>query len=165
MNPFQQLCDTEVWRLLQLVSLEDKVRILHAGLDYVVSESGCNFSVGERQLLCLARALGRGCRIMLMDEATASVDLDTDRKLQRRMQYLLQDCTVITIAHRLQTVLDSDRVLVMSDGQVVEFGQPNALLLDQGSAFHALVQQAGIISKHAVMEEDRSGEQIQSLYE
>ena len=98
-------------------------------------------SVGQRQLMCMARAILRRARILVMDEATASVDIQTDQHIQHMIQQQFADCTVLTIAHRLHTVMSSDTILVLDDGRVVEHGPPAALLA-AGGAFAALVASA-----------------------
>ena len=95
-------------------------------------------SVGQRQLMCMARAILRRARVLVMDEATASVDMQTDQHIQRMIQQQFADCTVLTIAHRLHTVMASVEILVLDDGRVVEHGAP-ADLLAAGGAFAALV--------------------------
>ena len=110
-------------------------------LHYEVSESGSNLSVGERQLVCLARALIQQNRIIIIDEATANVDFETDRKIQETIRQNFSECTVLTIAHRLDTIMDSDRVMVLSKGTVIEYDSPAVLLEREGSAFAQLVEQ------------------------
>lgn len=100
-----------------------------------IKESGANFSAGERQLLCLARALLKRSKIIVMDEATANVDHKTDQLIQETIRTKFQQCTVITIAHRLNTVIDYDRVLVLENGQVVEFDNPKLLLRNKEGLF------------------------------
>lgn len=111
-------------------------------LDDAVSENGSNFSVGQRQLLCIARALVSQSRVILLDEATAAVDVATDALIQQTIRQQCQSATVLTIAHRLNTILDSDRVLVLQKGQVAEFDSPQVLLQRgaQHSLFAELVQ-------------------------
>eukprot|EP00741_Cyanophora_paradoxa_P012037 tig00020592_g11632.t1 len=100
-----------------------------------VAEGGSNLSTGQRQLLCLARALLRRCRVLVLDEATASVDVHTDAVIQKTVREEFRDATVLTIAHRLETIADADRVLVLERGRVVEAGPPRALLADPASRF------------------------------
>jgi ABC-type multidrug transport system fused ATPase/permease subunit len=106
-----------------------------------VSEGGNNFSVGQRQLLVIARALLRRCTIVIMDEATASVDADTDARIQAVMRTDFANATCITVAHRLNTIMDSDYILVMDDGRAAEFDSPQTLL-KRGGMFNDLVEEA-----------------------
>ncbi|GLG99920.1 Putative multidrug resistance-associated protein [Gryllus bimaculatus] len=108
-----------------------------------VSEGGSNFSVGQRQLVCLARAILRDNRVLVLDEATANVDPQTDALIQRTIRQKFASCTVLTIAHRLHTVMDSDRVLVMDGGCMVEFGHPHDLLQNTEGHFYKMVQMTG----------------------
>lgn len=110
--------------------MKSKIIDLPGELYFELSESGNNFGVGERQLLCLARSLLNKNKIIVMDEATANVDFSTDRRIQETIRSKFQDCTVITIAHRLNTIIDYDKVLVMDKGTVVEYDKPSVLLQD-----------------------------------
>lgn len=117
------------------------VRALAGQLSEPVAEGGENFSVGQRQLLCIGRALLRKPKVLVLDEATASIDNATDAAVQLRIKQEFKDATVLTIAHRLHTIMDSDRVLVLEQGRVKEFDTPKALL-DKGAengAFAAMV--------------------------
>ena len=116
-----------------------------SGLEYEIAEGGTNLSVGQKQLVCLARALLRKTKILILDEATASVDLDTDDLIQATIREEFSDCTVITIAHRLNTIMDSNRIMVLSDGQILELESPNKLLQDPESAFYKMAKDAGLV--------------------
>jgi len=109
-----------------------------------VSESGENLSVGQRQLVCLARALLRKTKILVLDEATAAIDLETDDLIQKTIRTEFEGCTIITIAHRLNTILDYDRVLVLSEGRVAELDSPKVLMNKNGSIFRGMCQDAGL---------------------
>ena len=102
-------------------------------------------SIGQKQLVCLTRALLRKTRILILDEATASVDLDTDDLIQATIRREFSDCTVLTIAHRLRTILDSSRVMVMDRDNIVEFDTPDNLLRDKQSVFHSMAREAGLV--------------------
>lgn len=142
LDPFGSRSDDELWAALRRSNLESTIHSLQGGLDFEVSEGGENFSLGQRQLLCLARALVRKSRILLLDEATSSIDYNTDLIIQRtiREEASRRGCTVITIAHRLDTIMDSDRVLVMDNGQVAEFDSPSNLLAQRRSLLSKLVE-------------------------
>ncbi|XP_066268189.1 ATP-binding cassette sub-family C member 9-like isoform X2 [Branchiostoma lanceolatum] len=140
LDPMDSRSDQELWDALVAAQLKGVVSDLPEGLDSVVSEGGENFSVGQRQLFCLARAFLRKTKILIMDEATASLDLETDSVLQTAVTTAFADRTVITIAHRLSTILDYDHILVLKDGRVVENGPPQELLCDTNSLFSALVR-------------------------
>lgn len=118
---------------------------LPSGLNHEVNEGGENLSVGQRQLICLGRALLRKTKVLVLDEATAAVDLETDDLIQRTIRTEFNECTVLTIAHRLNTIMDSDRVIVLDKGRVVEFDTPNNLLQDKNSIFYGMAKDAGIV--------------------
>ncbi|XP_066507559.1 canalicular multispecific organic anion transporter 1 [Hoplias malabaricus] len=145
LDPFGKVSDEEIWKVLALAHLKDYVGSLSAGLQHEVAEGGENLSVGQRQLLCLARALLRKSRILVLDEATAAVDLETDDLIQATIRREFSHCTVLTIAHRINTILDSSRVMVLDAGKIVEFDSPSALLRKQGHFFD-LAREAGVIS-------------------
>ncbi|KAM6956767.1 ATP-binding cassette sub-family C member 2 [Aplochiton taeniatus] len=143
LDPFESFSDEDIWRVLELSHLKEYARGLPEGLQHEVSEGGENLSVGQRQLLCLARALLRKSRILVLDEATAAVDLETDDLIQTTIRAEFSHCTVLTIAHRLHTILDSSRVMVLDAGKIVEFDTPSNLLAKQGH-FYAMAKDAGI---------------------
>lgn len=140
LDPFDERSDGELEQALGIVRLSDWVLSMGAGLESLVSEGGNNMSVGQRQLICLARALLKRPKLLVLDEATASVDYDTDLLIQKAIRSEF-DCTVLTIAHRLHTILDSDRIVVLSDGQLVENGPPEELLAKEGGIFRDMVAQ------------------------
>ncbi|XP_034632062.1 canalicular multispecific organic anion transporter 1-like [Trachemys scripta elegans] len=107
-------------------------------------------SVGQRQLLCLARALLRKSKILILDEATAAVDLETDHLIQTTIRSEFANCTVLTIAHRLHTIMDSNRVMVLQAGRIVEYDSPERLLQQQG-LFSTMAKNAGIVSAQATV--------------
>ena len=144
LDPLRLYPDMDIWRSLELAHLKQSISGLEDGLDHQVSEYGENFSVGQRQLICLARAILRKSKILVLDEATASVDLETDSIVQRTIREIFKDCTIITIAHRLHTILDSDRILVLDSGKVLELDSPVELMSNEKSAFASLVRDAGL---------------------
>uniref|UniRef100_A0A669B6R3 ATP-binding cassette, sub-family C (CFTR/MRP), member 2 n=1 Tax=Oreochromis niloticus TaxID=8128 RepID=A0A669B6R3_ORENI len=143
LDPFDKFSDEEIWRVLELSHLQSYVSGLQEGLQHKVAEGGENLSVGQRQLLCLARALLRKSRILILDEATAAVDLETDNLIQNTIHKEFSDCTVLTIAHRLHSIMDSSRVMVLDAGKILEFDSPSNLLEKEGH-FYAMAKDAGI---------------------
>jgi ABC-type multidrug transport system fused ATPase/permease subunit len=152
LDPFLEQDDDSLWEALEQSNLKEYIQSLPGGLEYEVSQNGENFSVGQRSLMCLARALLRKAKILIMDEATAAVDVETDELIQNTIRYEFQGVrktTVLTIAHRIKTVMDSDKILVLDQGRVLEFESPDALLQVQegqeASLFYQLAKQAGEI--------------------
>ncbi|XP_060810337.1 ATP-binding cassette sub-family C member 4 [Amyelois transitella] len=143
LDPFDEYPDQVLWKALEEVELKEAVMELPAGLSSRIAEGGGNFSVGQRQLVCLARAIVRRNRLLVLDEATANVDPQTDALIQTTIRNKFAECTVLTIAHRLHTVMDSDKVLVMDAGQMVEFDHPHVLLQREDGVLRAMVRQTG----------------------
>lgn len=139
LDPFNQSSDDDLWKALEAVELKSTI----PELDFVVTEAGSNFSIGQRQLICLARAILRKNRILVLDEATANVDTQTDALIQRTIRERFVNSTVITIAHRLRTIMDSDRILVMEAGKILEFDDPYSLLQNPHGAFSQMVTSTG----------------------
>ncbi|XP_063702153.1 multidrug resistance-associated protein 1 isoform X3 [Culicoides brevitarsis] len=144
LDPFEQSSDDDLWRALENAHLKSFVKGLAAGLNHEITEGGENLSVGQRQLVCLARALLRKTKVLILDEATAAVDLETDDLIQRTIRTEFKDCTILTIAHRLNTIMDSDRVIVLDQGKMVEFAPPEDLLKHKKSIFYGMAKDAGL---------------------
>lgn len=142
-DPFGKHTDAEVWNALEQARIKAMVRSLPKGLDSPVSEFGENFSQGERQLLSLSRILLRRPALLLLDESTASLDADTDSALQSVIRTAFAESTLLVIAHRIKTIIDSSRILVLSDGELVEFDTPSALLANPNSHFSRAVDETG----------------------
>ena len=140
MDPFDEYSDEEIWMALEKCGMKPAVVVMPGELLAPVAEYGENLSQGQRQLLCLGRALLKQCRILLLDEATSSVDFETDREIQRTLREAFQNSTVLTIAHRVNTIMDSDKILVMKDGVAAEFAPPKKLLEDENSLFSDIVR-------------------------
>ncbi|XP_072393715.1 ATP-binding cassette sub-family C member 4-like isoform X6 [Diabrotica undecimpunctata] len=139
LDPFEEFTDEQIWKALDQVELKE----LSHSLDLMICEGGSNFSLGQRQLICLARAVLRNNNILVLDEATANVDHRTDSLIQTTIRNKFKDYTVITIAHRLNTIMDYDKVIVMSYGRMVEFGHPHQLLQVPDGHFHRMVLETG----------------------
>ena len=138
LDPFEAYSDIQIWDVLKSVDMKEHVMSLPGKLSEEVAEGGDNFSTGQRQLICIARALLRTPKILVLDEATASIDNETDNMIQAMVRVNFKECTVLTIAHRLNTIIDSDRIMVMDAGLLAEMGSPVELLANEGGPFKSL---------------------------
>ncbi|XP_015609831.1 multidrug resistance-associated protein 4 [Cephus cinctus] len=141
LDPFHKFEDAALWDALEEVELKNSV----PSLDHQVNHGGSNFSAGQRQLVCLARAIVRNNKVLVLDEATANVDPTTDALIQTTIRRKFKNCTVLTVAHRLNTIMDSDKVLVMDQGEAVEFGHPHELLQNENGYFSNMVRETGTV--------------------
>uniref|UniRef100_A0A8C0FFP5 ATP binding cassette subfamily C member 8 n=1 Tax=Bubo bubo TaxID=30461 RepID=A0A8C0FFP5_BUBBB len=140
LDPEKKCTDSMLWEALEIAQLKHVVKALPGGLDAIVTEGGENFSQGQRQLFCLARAFVRKTSIFIMDEATASIDMATENILQKVVMTAFADRTVVTIAHRVHTILNADLVIVMKRGVILEYDKPEVLLEQEDSVFASFVQ-------------------------
>ncbi|UXI22584.1 ABC transporter G family member 20-like [Sarcoptes scabiei] len=148
LDPFNEKSDPELWNAIEKVQLKSKI----LSLDASVSESGTDFSVGQKQLICLARAIIRKNRILVLDEATANVDPRTDSFIQETIRKEFEDCTVLTIAHRLNTIIDYDKVLVLDHGRLMQFDTPYRLINQESGIFYELFDNLGSDIKSELIE-------------
>lgn len=146
LDPFDYYTDDAIWLALEQAHLKETILLLENGINHECSEGGRNFSVGQRQLICLARTLLHKTKILILDEATAAVDIETDELIQQTIRTQFKDCTIITIAHRLNTILDYDKIMVLDAGKIKEFASPQKLLQDENSLFYSLAKDAQIVS-------------------
>jgi ATP-binding cassette subfamily C (CFTR/MRP) protein 1 len=144
-DPFGYYSDDEIWAVLNLANLKGFVSTLPEGIQHEFTEGGGNLSVGQRQLICLARALLRKTKVLVLDEATANVDLETDDIIQKTIRKEFKHCTVITIAHRLNTILDYDKILVLQNGKVIEYDSPNNLKDNKTGLFYSMLKSSRLV--------------------
>jgi ABC-type multidrug transport system fused ATPase/permease subunit len=146
LDPLNEHSDDVIWDALRLTHVLESFQVTEnspaLSLDNAVNENGSNYSQGQRQLLCLARALLRQSKFIFLDEATASVDPETDAKIQQTVRSEFSNGTILTVAHRLKTIMDYDRVLVLDQGTVREMGTPMELLKKKG-VFYDMCQESG----------------------
>lgn len=145
LDPFDQYSDESIWKALEHSHLKSHVDSLPGGISFELTESGDNLSVGQRQLVCLARALLRKTKVLILDEATAAIDFETDELIQKTIRTEFAECTILTIAHRLNTIIDYDRILLLDDGRLVEFASPRQLLADTKSRFYQMAKEAKLV--------------------
>jgi ABC-type multidrug transport system fused ATPase/permease subunit len=143
LDPFKNHADAELWFALEAVQLKKAVSEMGEGLDAPVAEYGENYSAGQRQMLCLARALLRDTKVVCLDEATASVDLETDKLMQDVIAEQFKARTILTIAHRINTIIENDKVVCLERGELVAMDAPATMLLDENSMFAKLVAETG----------------------
>ncbi|KAI7827693.1 hypothetical protein BC939DRAFT_87437 [Gamsiella multidivaricata] len=144
LDPFHRRTDQEIWAALDAVHLSENIKQnMPLKLETPIIENGRNFSLGQRQLFCIARAILFQSRILVLDEATSAVDLQTDLLIQETIKKNFANCTILMIAHRLNTIIECDKILVMEDGRVVEFEHPTKLIENKDGYFHSLVSQSG----------------------
>ena len=146
-DPFDRHSDQEIWTALKLSHLTNFISSLPEGLHHQISEGGSNISVGQKQLVCLARAILRKTKILILDEATAAVDIETDNLIQDTIRSEFKECTIITIAHRINTIIDYNRIMVLDQGHLVEFDSPRNLLARKDSLFHSMAKEDGLLGK------------------
>ncbi|XP_051488594.1 multidrug resistance-associated protein 1 isoform X2 [Apus apus] len=143
LDPLNQYTDADIWTALELAQLKNFVADLPDQLEYKCTDQGENLSTGQKQLVCLARALLRKAKILILDEATAAVDLETDLQIQSILRTQFKDSTVLTIAHRINTIMDCDRILVLENGQIAEFDTLEHLIAQKG-LFYRLMEESGL---------------------
>ena len=142
-NPFNVVDNEEIISVLKKIGFEytESDDII---LDRKIEQSGTNLSVGEKQLICICRAILRKTKIIVMDEATASIDMTTEEKIQGALEYALNNCTVITVAHRIKTIINYDKILVLNNGEILEFDSPKNLIANEKSLFYQLYSKSTV---------------------
>ncbi|DBA70095.1 TPA: hypothetical protein ACH3X2_012257 [Trebouxia sp. C0005] len=143
LDPFERHNDMDIWAALRRAHLARVVESNPLGLEMTLAEGGAPLSAGQKQLVALARALLRNSKILILDEATANVDVETDALIQKTVREEFKDRTIVAIAHRLHTIIDCDMVLVMDNGSAAEWGRPSTLLEDPNGTFSSMVKETG----------------------
>ncbi|OAF67676.1 Ubiquitin-conjugating enzyme E2 S [Intoshia linei] len=144
LDPFTMYTDDKIWSAIDAVNLKVFVENLNGKLEYFCKNGGSSFSVGQKQLICLARAILRNTKIIVLDEATAAVDVMTDCLIQQTLKKKFVTNTVITIAHRINTIIDYDKILVLDNGKVAEFDTPKNLI-DKRGMFYEMASKAKLV--------------------
>jgi len=146
LDPFETYSDLEVWSALEKVNMKDAVKAFPNGLAETIRENGENLSQGQRQLICIARALLRQAQVLVVDEGTSAVDPTTDELIQNvlRSEAMSRGTTVLAIAHRLQTIIDFDRILVLGAGTILEYDTPAKLMTDPESKFSQMLIESSL---------------------
>lgn len=141
LDPNNERDDDDIWKALDVVRLKDTIKDLNVTIDV----NGLNFSTGQKQLICLARAILRKSKILILDEATSNVDLYTDELIQDVIKNNFINCTILIVAHRINNIIDTDKVLVLDNGCLIEYDSPKILLANQNSRFYYLAKESGVI--------------------
>ncbi|XP_015732142.1 multidrug resistance-associated protein 6 isoform X1 [Coturnix japonica] len=144
LDPLNQYTDADIWTALELTQLKNFVADLPEQLEYKCTDQGENLSTGQKQLVCLARALLQKAKVLILDEATAAIDTETDLQIQSALRTQFKESTVLTIAHRINTIMDCDRILVLENGQIAEFDTPKQLIAQKG-LFYKLMEESGLV--------------------
>ncbi|CAI9178861.1 unnamed protein product [Rangifer tarandus platyrhynchus] len=152
LDPFNEHSDEELWNALGEVQLKEIIKDLPGKMDIELAESGSNLSVGQRQLVCLARAILTKNQILIIDKATSNMDPRTGELIQKRIHEKFSQCTVLTITHRLSTIIDTDGIIVLDSGTGKEFWKSYTLLQNENSLFYKMVQQLGEAEAAALTE-------------
>ena len=143
-DPLNKYKDNEIKEVMKMIGFDYILDKSPDGINQVITEGGSNLSVGEKQLICICRAILRKSKIIIMDEATASIDYKTEEIIQKAVNEILKDSTFITIAHRIKTILNYDRILTLDNGKIVDFDTPKNLLNDKKSLFYELYSKSNL---------------------
>ncbi|KAG1715020.1 Multidrug resistance-associated protein 4 [Nymphon striatum] len=157
LDPFGDYCDVKIWEALESVEMKSVIRELPQQLDTELTEGSFSLSFGQQQLICLARAVLKENRIIILDEATSNVDVITDKIIQRTIRTKFKDFTVITIAHRIHTIIDADVVVVMDNGKVIELDSPKNLVQNNNSNFYKMIMETEVSAPLLIKQAMESG--------
>ena len=137
-DPLNKYNDSDIKEVMRMIGFDYILDKSPDGISQIVTEGGANLSVGEKQLICITRAILRKSKIIIMDEATASIDYQTEEIIQKAINQILNESTIITIAHRIKTIINYDRIMTLENGEIVNFDTPQNLLKDKNSLFYEL---------------------------